>query len=413
MIRWRKSKNILKPRSKWRSFSAGFVSILLLAGVFYSGYQFGNGSWAINFGRQSVSENQSLPDKLDYSSVDEIYRLLKQSYDGQLTVDQLLAGLKKGLVEAAGDPYTTYMDSNEAQAFNEQLNGTFSGIGAELGKQGSDIVVIAPINGFPAEKAGLKAGDVIIMIDDKDTAGLSIEEAVALIRGEAGTTVKLTILRNDQPLEFTITREVIALPSVTAETLEGNIGYIQISRFADDTISSFNKAAKDFVDAGAKGVILDLRNNPGGYLDGAVSVSEAWLKNGQLILEEKRSGIVVKSYRADKTGILNDMPTVVLINQGSASASEIVAGALKDNNKATIMGVTSFGKGSVQEFSTFLAGDVLKVTVARWFTPNGQNIDKEGIEPDVIQEISDSDITNNIDSQLNKAIEALKSNAID
>jgi carboxyl-terminal processing protease len=409
MIRWRrKAAGFVKQRSKWRAFLAGFAGVLVLAGVFYTGYQFGNGNWVIKFGRQPVSENQDLPDNLDYSSVDELYRLLKQGYDGQLNVDDLLTGIKKGLVEAAGDPYTAYLDTDEANAFSEQLNGTFSGIGAELGKQGSDIVIIAPISGFPAEKAGLKAGDIIYMIDAKDTTGLSIDEAVTLIRGEAGTTVKLTIIRGgSEALEFTITRQVITLPSVESKTLEGNIGYVKISRFADDTVSSFNKVIRDFDAANVSGLILDLRNNPGGYLDGAVGVSEAWLKDGQVILEEKRAGITVKTFRAESTGILNGIPTVVLINEGSASASEIVAGALKDNNLATIVGVTSFGKGSVQEFSTFSEGDVLKVTVARWYTPAGQNIDQEGIEPDVVQELSETDITNSYDSQLEAAKDAL------
>ncbi len=408
MIRWRrKTAGFIKQRSKWRAFLAGFAGVLVLAGVFYTGYQFGNGNWAIKFGRQPVGENQGLPDNLDYSSVDELYRLLKQGYDGQLNIDDLLTGIKKGLVEAAGDPYTAYLDANEANAFNEQLNGSFSGIGAELGKQGSDIVVIAPISGMPAEKAGLKAGDIIYMIDDKDTVGMSIDEAVTNIRGEAGTNVKLTIIRDGQALEFTITRQVITLPSVESKTLEGNIGYVKISRFADDTVSSFNRIASEFDAANVSGIILDLRNNPGGYLDGAVGVSEAWLKDGQIILEEKRAGITIRTYRADENGILNGIPTVVLINEGSASASEIVAGALKDNNLATIVGVTSFGKGSVQEFSTFDAGDVLKVTVARWYTPAGQNIDKEGIEPDAVLEPTETDITNNIDSQLEAAKNAL------
>lgn len=409
MTRWRKPANSVRPRTKWRAFILGFGSILIIAGVFYSGIQVGNGSWLINFGRQAVSENKFLPDKLDYSSVDEIYQALKKSYDGQLDVDAMITGLKKGLVEAAGDPYTAYLDTSEAKAFNEQLNGSFSGIGAELGKQGSDIVVISPISGFPAEKAGLKAGDVIIKIDDQDATGLSVDEAVTRIRGEKGTTVKLGIIRNDsEALEFSITRDVITIPSVTSEVLEGNLGYVRISRFAEDTVSSFSTVVTDFKSSNVKGIVLDLRNDPGGYLNGAVSVAGAWLKDGQVVLEEKRAGLIVQTFRATGDGQLIDIPTVVLINEGSASASEIVAGALKDHKVATVMGVTSFGKGSVQEFNTFSAGDVLKVTVARWYTPVGRNIDKEGIEPDVKQEISKDDITNNKDSQLEAALNLLK-----
>jgi carboxyl-terminal processing protease len=409
MIRWRrKTARFIKQRSKWRAFLAGFAGVLVLAGVFYTGYQVGNGNWSFKIGRQAIEQNAGLPDELDYSSVNEVYQMLKRSYDGQLSVDDLLIGLKKGLVEAAGDPYTAYLDSNEASAFDEQLNGSFSGIGAELGKKGSYIVVIAPISGFPAEKAGLKAGDLIIKIDDQDATNLNIDEAVTRIRGTEGTTVKLGIIRSDtEALELSIVRAIITIPSVTSKILEGNIGYVQISRFADDTVSSFNKIAGDFDAANVSGIILDLRNNPGGYLDGAVGVAEAWLKDGQVILEEKRAGITVKTFRAESTGVLNGVPTVVLINEGSASASEIVAGALKDNNAATIVGVTSFGKGSVQEFSTFSEGDVLKVTVARWYTPAGQNIDKEGIEPDIVQELTEEDVASSADSQLEAAKSAL------
>jgi carboxyl-terminal processing protease len=409
MRRWRKSIGVVKTRSGWRAFLAGFGAILLVAGVFYSGYQVGNGSWSFKIGRQAIEQNAGLPDELDYSSVNEVYQMLKRSYDGQLNVDDLLTGLKKGLVEAAGDPYTAYLDSNEADAFDEQLNGSFSGIGAELGKKGSYIVVIAPISGFPAEKAGLKAGDLIIKIDDQDATSLGVDEAVMRIRGAEGTTVKLGIIRSDtEALELSIVRAIITIPSVTSEILDGNIGYIQISRFAEDTASSFNTVSKNFAAANVNGIILDLRNDPGGYLDASVSVAEDWLQDRQVILEEKRAGVTIKTFRADSDGILAGIPTVVLINEGSASASEIVAGALQDNNAATIVGTTSFGKGSVQEFSAFSAGDVLKVTVARWYTPAGNNIDKEGIEPDVIQELSETDITNNIDSQLNAALKQLK-----
>lgn len=409
MRRWRKSIGVAKTKSGWRAFLVGFCGILLVAGVFYSGYQIGNGSWSFKIGRQAIEQNAGLPNELDYSSVDEVYGMLKRSYDGQLNVDDLLTGLKKGLVEAAGDPYTAYLDSNEANAFDEQLNGSFSGIGAELGKKGSYIVVIAPISGFPAEKAGLKAGDLIIKIDDQDATDLGVDEAVMRIRGEEGTTVKLGIIRSDtEALELSIVRDIITIPSVTSEILDGNIGYIQISRFAEDTASSFNTVSKNFAAADVNGIILDLRNDPGGYVDAAVSVAKNWLSNGQVILEEKRSGVTIKTFKADGDGILAGIPTVVLINEGSASASEIVAGALKDNNAATIVGTTSFGKGSVQEFSSFTAGDVLKVTVARWYTPAGNNIDKEGIEPDIIQELSETDIVNSIDSQLNAALKQLK-----
>jgi carboxyl-terminal processing protease len=406
-------KNSLRGENKGiknktlRMFLGGLFGVLLVGFVFFAGIKVGEGEWTVGV-KKPVSSNQGLPENLDYTSVEEVYDALRRKYDGKLDLDKLMTGLKTGLVDAAGDPYTTYLDAESAKAFNEQLNGSFSGIGAELSKDGSNIIVVSPIAGFPAEKAGLKSKDIIVSIDGQDATGLSVDEAVKRIRGEAGTSVKLGIVRGDERKELTITREVITIPSVETKTLDGNICYIRITRFAEDTPGLVEKASTDCKNAGAKGVVLDMRGNPGGYLNGAVDVSETWLKEGQTILQEKRDGKVIQSFEAKTTGIFNGLPTVVLINEGSASASEITAGALKDNKAAQIVGVTSFGKGSVQEFSTFSAGDVLKVTVARWFTPAGKNIDKEGIEPNVKVELTEADAKAGIDTQLNKALEILK-----
>ncbi len=390
-----------------KSFLVGFFIIVGVFAVFGIGYQFGHGSWTISL-HKPVSSNANLPDNLDYSSVEEVYDALRHKYDGKLDIDKLMTGMKQGLVNAAGDPYTTYLDAEAAKSFNEQLNGSFSGIGAELGKQGNDIVVVSPIAGFPAEKAGLKSKDIIVTIDGQEITGLSVDEAVKRIRGEAGTSVKLGIVRGQTPMDLTITREVITIPSVETKTLNSNIGYIRITRFAEDTTELVEKAAQDFKAKGVKGIVLDMRGNPGGFLNGAVDVSSIWLKDGQTVLQEKRDGKVIQTFKAPEDGILAGMPTVVLINEGSASASEITAGALKDNKAAEIVGVTSFGKGSVQEFSTFSSGSVLKVTIARWFTPAGKNIDKEGIEPTYKVELSEADAKANNDTQLNKALELLK-----
>jgi carboxyl-terminal processing protease len=270
-------------------------------------------------------------------------------------------------------------------------------------------VIIAPIAGFPAEKAGLKAKDIIIAIDGQDASGLNVDEAVKRIRGTEGTSVKLTIIRNSQDrLEFTIVRDIITIPSVTSKILDGNIGYINISRFAEDTSGLVDGVAKSFKSKNVKGVVLDLRNDPGGYLDAAVNVSGQWLKSGQIILQEKRAGKVIQTYTAESNGRLIGVPTVVLIDEGSASASEITAGALKDNKAAKVVGVTSYGKGSVQGFTTFSAGDVIKVTIARWYTPQGKNIDKEGIGPDLKVELTDANITAGKDTQLEAALNLLK-----
>lgn len=403
----RGEKKIIKNKSV-RTFLLGFLAVLLIAGVFYSGFQFGDGKWHVGT-KKPVSANKGLPEDLDYSSVEEVYDSLRAKFDGKLDEQKLMDGLKKGLVEAAGDPYTVYFNPEEAKSFNEQLNGSFSGIGAELGKDGTNIVVISPIAGFPAEKAGLKSKDIIVSIDGQDTNGLSVDEAVKRIRGEAGTQVKLGYVRDGQKQEVTITRQVITIPSVETSMKDNNICYIRITRFAEDTTSLVEKAASDCKAKGAKGVVLDMRGNPGGYLTGAVDVSSTWLKQGQTVLQEKRDGKVIQTFNAKSSGVLNGMPTVVLINEGSASASEITAGALKDNNVAQVVGVTSYGKGSVQEFSSFGSGSVLKVTVARWFTPAGKNIDKEGIDPNVKVELTEADAKVGNDTQLKKALEILKS----
>ena len=311
--------------------------------------------------------------------------------------------MKEGLVSAAGDPYTTYFDATQAKEFNNQLNGTITGIGAQLGDQQGAIIVIAPIAGSPADKAGIRAQDIIIKINDTSTSGMTIDQAISLIRGNPGTTVKLAVLRGTQNIDFSIIRQTITIPSVVTKTLEGNIGYIQISQFGDDTSQLVDKAATDFKSQHVKSIILDLRDNPGGYLDAAESVSSEWLKQGQSVVIKKTNNIVTETYAARQNGQLMGIPTVVLINGGSASASEITAGALVDNNAAITLGTKSFGKGSVQEFSNFSNGELLKVTMAHWFTPLGKTINKTGLEPTKNVPITDAQISAGQDVQLQAA----------
>lgn len=391
-------------------FTKVLVGVALAVIVFGAGVKAGQGD--LSFGgdavfRKSVSKN--LPANLDYTSVEQLYDLLKKNFDGQLSEKDLLEGLKAGLAKASGDQYTEYMNPDAAKEFTDDLNGTFSGIGAELGKEEQAIVVIAPIAGYPAQKAGLQPKDVIAEIDGQSAYDISVTEAVKKIRGPAGTKVKLKILRNKaEEHEFEITREQITIPSVEKQMLEGNIGYIKISRFAEDTAKLSREAAAEFKQAGAKGVVLDLRSDPGGFLDAAVDVSSLWLPKGKTVLQEKRDGVVVKTYGSTGTATLQGIPTVVLIDEGSASASEITAGALKDNGVATLIGTKSFGKGSVQTVEQLPDGGVLKVTIARWFTPGGKNIDKEGIEPDQKVDRSADDIKNNRDPQKDAALIFLK-----
>ena len=345
---------------------------------------------------------------LSYDSVEEAYDTLVANYDGDLDKAKLIDGLKKGLAEATGDPYTEYFSAEESKEFNEQISGSFTGIGAELGKQDNAVVIVAPIKGFPAEKAGVKSKDIILKIDDEDALSLSISDAVKKIRGPADTSVKLNILRGTEQLEFVIVRSEIKIPSVEYELLEGNVCNIRISRFSDDTDTIVTEAAKVCKEKGATSALVDLRNNPGGYLEQAIRVSSHWVDQGKNIVTEKRSGKVIKQHPAINGQEFKGMKTVVLINSGSASASEIVAGALKDYGVATLVGEKSYGKGSVQEVDPLGGGTSLKITIARWFTPNDKNIDKEGIEPNEKVEITSDQAKAGEDPQKARALELLK-----
>lgn len=382
------------------------VNVLVASAIFMLGW--GIGSNRINIGPYAALHKpvaSNAPARLDYSSIDQVYQQLKQNYDGQLDGNKLSDGLKEGLVKAAGDPYTEYFNAKDAKEFNDELDGTFSGIGAELSKDDKDnIVVIAPIAGFPAEKAGLKPKDIIAQVDTTSTSGMGVQETVDKIRGPAGTHVKLKVVRNGQVQDFDIVREQITIPSVEYKIINGNIGYIKISRFGEDTSSLTKKAAEEFKQKQVKGVVLDMRSDPGGLLDAAVNVSSQWLPSGTKVLDEKRGGKTIHSFTASGNSPLKGIPTVVLIDDGSASASEIAAGALKDNNAATLIGVKSFGKGSVQQLINLGDGGVLKVTAARWYRPNGQNIDKKGIDPDKVVERSNEDIKAGRDPQLDAAV---------
>lgn len=380
------------------------------AAVVIFGVGFGVGSGAIVVGPDGAfqSANQDLPKRLDYREIDELYDVLRRNFDGELTVDELMEGLKRGLAGAAGDSYTEYLNDEEAQAFDDDLNGTFSGIGAELSKEDQLIVIVSPIAGFPAAKAGLMPRDAIVEIDGESAINMGLTEAVSKIRGPVGTEVKLKVVRDNKELDFSITRAQITIPSVESEVLDGNIGYLKVSRFAEDTVKLARQAAQDFKQKNVKGVILDVRYNPGGLLDASVDVAGIWLPRGTTVLEEKRGGVTVKTLTSPGPATLEGIPTVVLINEGSASASEIIAGALKDNGAATLLGTKTFGKGSVQQLEPLRDGGILKVTIARWFTPGGKNLDSEGITPDRELEATAEELQDNKDPQRDAAIKLLQ-----
>ncbi len=371
----------------------------------------GSGRIKADYINKLQSENSTLPKNLDYSSVEQVYDEIKQNYDGKLATDTLLNGIKHGLAESTGDPYTEYLNVKETKDFDDSLNGTFSGIGAELGKDAGSIVVVSPIAGYPAQKAGLKSKDVIVSIDDKPASGMTISQAVDSIRGPSGSTVKLQVARDGKELNFEIVRETIKIPSVESKIINGNIGYMKITTFSEETADLAEKSAQEFKNKGVKGIIIDVRGNPGGLLNSAVSLGQLWISEGKVILTERRGGEVIKTHTSDTSDpILKGIPTVVLIDGGSASASEILAGALKDNKAATLLGEKSYGKGSVQNLIQIPSGGVLKVTIARWYTPAGRNIDKQGIVPDKKIKFTDEDIKAKQDPQKDAAVRLLQGN---
>ena len=353
----------------------------------------------------TISSNSGrLPANLQYDEVDEVYDILKQRFDGELDEEKLMDGLKRGLAEASGDNHTTYWNSKEAELNEGDLNGEFPGIGAELEHEGGRPVVVAPIEDTPADKAGIRSKDIIISVDGQDTGSMSLTEAVSKIRGEKGTEVKLEILREDQKIDLSIVRDIIKTETVKTKLLaEGKVGYLRLTQFGEKSFEEAKGAAQELKNKGVSSVVFDLRDNPGGSLPASVDIAGLWLRD-KTIVEQKRGGKTVDTLKSSTEPVLEGVPTVVLINQGSASASEIVAAALDDYQVAELFGETTYGKGSVQELSRLDGGGVLKVTVARWFTPNGKNVDKEGIRPDT--QISD-DLNTEADEALEKAISHL------
>lgn len=358
-----------------------------------------------------INLNRSInhSDSVDFNEFWQVWDKVKAKYYKQPIKDvDLFYGAIQGMVYALGDPYTVYMPPKVADEFVKGLTGEFSGIGAEIGIKNDQLVVVAPLPGTPAEKAGLRPGDKILAIDKKSTAGLDVNTAVDKIRGTAGTTVVLTIIREglNKAEDVSVVRAKINVPAVMWEQ-KGNAAYVRVMQFNDDAMPQFNKAIKEIKAKGLNKMILDLRSNPGGYLDSAVSMASEWISEGKIVSEKFRDGKEnVHNTAGDHR--LKDFKTIVLVNGGTASASEIVAGALQDQKKAMIVGEKTFGKGSVQDFEPFSDGSALKVTIANWYTPNDKNINEQGITPDVEVKEDFSKEKVGEDVMVEKALELLK-----
>jgi carboxyl-terminal processing protease len=364
-------------------------------------------------GQSSVVCKFCPPEEVDFSLLWEAWHKLEREYVNPEKFDheKMVQGAISGMVKSLDDPYTLFFSPEETQKFLEDIGGSFEGVGMEIGIRKGQLQVIAPLEGTPAQKAGLRAGDKILKIDDTLTMDITIEEAVTLIRGPKGTEVTLTVLRDDwdSTKEFKIRRDVIEIPSMEWEMKENNIAYIRLYHFSERSHLDFQEIALEVLNSSADRIILDLRNNPGGYLERAQNIAGWFIKRDQIVvIEDFGHGQEQEIYKAKGSAGLIDYPVVILINQGSASASEILASALRDNRSIQIVGETSFGKGSVQKLEELSDGSSLKVTVANWLTPNGNLITDKGLEPDFQTEITEEDFNQERDPQLDKAIEIIK-----
>ncbi len=338
-------------------------------------------------------------------------RFVQASTTAATTTDQeKVWGAIKGLTDSFGDPYTVFLPPEEKELFEDDIRGNFGGVGIEIGIRNDVLTVVAPLPNTPAERAGVRAGDKIIKVNDLLTADLSTDEAVKEIRGEVGTKVKLTLIRNGgAPFEVNLTREIITIPTIDTELLPSGVFVIRVYNFSAQSSNLFRQALRDFVKAKTDKLVIDLRNNPGGYLESAVDMASWFLPVGKVVVTEDRRGHGESEvYRSRGYDIFNNkLKLVILVNSGSASASEILAGALKEHGKALLVGEKTFGKGSVQELVPITDDSSLKITVARWLTPQGTSFSAGGLAPDVTVKLTEEDIKTGRDPQLDKAVEVL------
>ncbi|OHA15343.1 MAG: hypothetical protein A3G52_00025 [Candidatus Taylorbacteria bacterium RIFCSPLOWO2_12_FULL_43_20] len=397
-------------------FAAVISSIILVGAAFFGGVYIGyesktnaSGFFLLNKGDSQATSTNAF----DFSPFWKAWSVIEDKYiEPDKVADQAKVwGAIEGLAKSLGDPYTVFLPPVENKAFEEEISGNFEGVGMEVGIRDDILTVIAPIKGNPAEKAGIKSGDQIIKIDEKISADLSVDEAVKLIRGPKGSDVKLTIRREsrDSLLEFTLTRDVITIPTIDNELRDDGVYVIRLYNFSAVSTGLFREALNDFLKSGSNKLIFDLRGNPGGYLEASVDIASWFLPKGKVVVREDFGGKREENvYRSRGNNIIKDnLKMVVLVDGGSASASEILAGALSEHGVATLVGTKTFGKGSVQELVKITDDTSLKVTIAKWLTPNGKSISDGGLIPDYEVEITEEDVEKLRDSQMEKAVEIL------
>lgn len=388
------------------------VIAFLISGSFYFGFQEGMKKPQTVIIRGVANLDEGNLEAVDFSAFWNAWQILKSKYvdANKLNNQELVYGAISGLFESLKDPNSVFFPPTDAKKFSEDISGEFSGIGAEIGIKDEQLVIIAPLKNTPAERAGLKANDKILKINDIIAVNLNVDEAVKLIRGEKGTAVILTIVRNgwEKQKEFSIIRDIIQVPTLDWEIKENNIVYIHLYNFYEKAPFLFYRAAMEIIPKNPKAVILDLRNNPGGYLEASVNLAGWFLKSGETVVKEEFRSGEPQIFKAHGNGLFKEIPVVILINEGSASASEILAGALKDNRGIKLIGKKSFGKGTVQELETFKNGSMAKITVAHWIMPSGKLIEKNGIVPDYEVNLTEEDAKAGRDPQMEKAMEIIK-----
>lgn len=383
---------------------------ILLGGTFVLGFNSGRQFPETLIVREVQNIEPNEPTGADFSTFWEAWQTINDTYlrSDEVAPQEKAYGAIRGLVGSLDDQYSEFLSPEDNKKFEQDIRGNFGGIGAEIGIRQSKLVVIAPLKDTPASKAGLKPGDLIIKIDDTFTDGLTVDEAISLIRGKENTVVVLAIFREnwEEPQEFKITRATITVPTIDFE-MRGDIAHIELHSFNANANALFQQAVVKAIAANAQGLVLDLRNNPGGFLSVAVDLSGWFLKRGTLVVREEGRDNDRKEFQANGNEALADLPVVILVNGGSASASEILAGALKDQRKIKLVGQKTFGKGTVQELISLRDDSSLKLTVAHWVLPSGKIIEGEGIKPDFEVKPAE-DGTKELDPQLDKAIEVLR-----
>lgn len=386
------------------------AGLVLVAGAFNLG---------LDIGESRALQAAAVPETLngvDFSPFWKTWSVLNERFVQASTTaatstdQEKVWGAIQGLTDSFGDPYTVFLPPEEKEMFEDDIRGNFGGLGMEIDVRDGVLTVVAPLADTPAARAGIRAGDKVIKVDGAATLGLTTDQAVKKIRGEVGTAVKLTLSREGrEPFELNLIREVITIPSIKTELLPNKVFVITLYNFSAPSANDFRQALREFLKAKTDKLVIDLRNNPGGYLESAVDIASWFLPQGKLVVTEDRRGHGEgKVYRSRGYDIFNDkLKLAILVNGGSASASEILAGALKEQGRAVLVGEKTFGKGSVQELVPITSDSTLKITVARWLTPNGISLSAGGLNPDVVVKLTEADVKAGRDPQLDKAVELL------